>query len=90
MSEPIIGQADIHKMIMSLNFRDCHAKIRMVDAQATLGDGVVIQVANVNLSAILWSQVQVGYQDIGYISQGLRLFLKFFKLWLYWNFVLYW
>ncbi|KAK7027305.1 GTPase activating protein (SH3 domain) binding protein [Halocaridina rubra] len=44
MSEPIIGQADIHKMIMSLNFRDCHAKIRMVDAQATLGDGVVIQV----------------------------------------------
>lgn len=45
MSEPIIGQADIHKMIMSLNFRDCHAKIRMVDAQATLGDGVVIQVS---------------------------------------------
>ncbi|ROT77606.1 ras GTPase-activating protein-binding protein 2 isoform X1 [Penaeus vannamei] len=44
MSEPIIGQADIHKMIMSLNFRDCHAKIRMVDAQATLGNGVVIQV----------------------------------------------
>ncbi|KAK3862221.1 hypothetical protein Pcinc_031897 [Petrolisthes cinctipes] len=44
MSEAIIGQADIHKMIMSLNFRDCHAKIRMVDAQATLGDGVVIQV----------------------------------------------
>lgn len=45
MSEPIIGQADIHKMIMSLNFRDCHAKIRMVDAQATLGNGVVIQVS---------------------------------------------
>lgn len=46
MSEPIIGQADIHKMIMSLNFRDCHAKIRMVDAQATLGNGVVIQVSS--------------------------------------------
>ncbi|XP_050739849.1 ras GTPase-activating protein-binding protein 1-like isoform X2 [Eriocheir sinensis] len=44
MSEPIVGQADIHKVIMGLNFRDCHAKIRMVDAQATLGDGVVIQV----------------------------------------------
>ncbi|XP_071513229.1 ras GTPase-activating protein-binding protein 1 isoform X2 [Panulirus ornatus] len=44
MSEPIIGQADIHKMIVSLNFRDCHAKIRMVDTQATLDNGVVIQV----------------------------------------------
>ncbi|KAG7170067.1 Ras GTPase-activating protein-binding protein 2-like [Homarus americanus] len=46
MSEPIIGQADIHKMIMSLNFRDCHAKIRMVDAQATLGDGVTGELSN--------------------------------------------
>ncbi|XP_045603978.2 ras GTPase-activating protein-binding protein 1 [Procambarus clarkii] len=44
MSEPIIGQTDIHEMIKTLNFRDCRAKIRMVDAQATLGDGVVIQV----------------------------------------------
>ncbi|XP_002741324.2 ras GTPase-activating protein-binding protein 2-like, partial [Saccoglossus kowalevskii] len=29
---------------MSLNFRDCHAKIRQVDSHATLGDGVVVQV----------------------------------------------
>lgn len=27
-----------------MNFRDCHAKISHVDAQATLGDGVVVQV----------------------------------------------
>lgn len=28
-----------------MNFRDCHAKISSVDAQATLGDGVVVQVS---------------------------------------------
>ncbi|XP_076065750.1 ras GTPase-activating protein-binding protein 2 isoform X2 [Oratosquilla oratoria] len=44
MSDPIIGQSDIHKKIVSLNFRDCHAKIRMVDAHATLSEGVVVQV----------------------------------------------
>lgn len=42
--QPIIGQHDIHKKILSLNFRDCHAKIRLVDAHATLANGVVIQV----------------------------------------------
>lgn len=41
---PITGQADIHKKIMSLNFRDCHAKIRQVDSQATVGNAVVVQV----------------------------------------------
>ena len=46
MSEPIIGQENIHKKIKSLNFDDCHAKIRMVDAHATLSNGVVIQVNN--------------------------------------------
>ena len=35
---------EIHKQIALLNFRDCHAKIRQVDSQATVGDGVVIQV----------------------------------------------
>jgi Ras GTPase-activating protein-binding protein 1 len=30
---------------MQLNFRDCRAKIRQVDSHATLGDGVVVQVA---------------------------------------------
>ncbi len=35
---------DIHKKILSLNFRDCHAKIRQVDSQATVGNAVVVQV----------------------------------------------
>ena len=29
---------------MSLNFRDCHAKIRYVDSQVTVETGVVVQV----------------------------------------------
>ncbi|KAH3864027.1 hypothetical protein DPMN_027039 [Dreissena polymorpha] len=41
---PVIGQPEIHKKIMSLNFRDCHAKIRQVDSQATVGNAVVVQV----------------------------------------------
>lgn len=41
---PVMGQGDIHKKIMSLNFRDCHAKIRQVDSQATVGNAVVVQV----------------------------------------------
>lgn len=41
---PVVGQHEIHKKILSLNFRDCHAKIRQVDSQATVGQGVVIQV----------------------------------------------
>lgn len=40
----MIGQKQIHQRIQQLNFRDCHAKIAQVDAQATLGDGVVVQV----------------------------------------------
>lgn len=41
---PVMGQSEIHKKIMSLNFRDCHTKIRQVDSQPTVGRGVVIQV----------------------------------------------
>lgn len=41
---PMIGQKQIHQKIQQLNFRDCHAKIAQVDAQATLGNGVVVQV----------------------------------------------
>ncbi|CAH2267991.1 jg8433 [Pararge aegeria aegeria] len=41
---PVIGQKQIHNRIQQLNFRDCHAKISQVDAQATLGNGVVVQV----------------------------------------------
>lgn len=43
-SKPMVGQRQIHQMIQRLNFRDCHAKISQVDSQATLGDGVVVQV----------------------------------------------
>uniref|UniRef100_A0A6M2DTV1 Putative rasgap sh3 binding protein rasputin n=1 Tax=Xenopsylla cheopis TaxID=163159 RepID=A0A6M2DTV1_XENCH len=43
-SAPVIGQKQIHNKIQQLNFRDCHAKITQVDSQATLGDGVVVQV----------------------------------------------
>lgn len=40
----VTGQHDIHRRIMQLNFRDCHAKIRQVDSHSTLGQGVVVQV----------------------------------------------
>ncbi|EDW84082.1 uncharacterized protein Dwil_GK13947 [Drosophila willistoni] len=40
----VVGQRDIHNRIQQLNFNDCHAKISQVDAQATLGQGVVVQV----------------------------------------------
>ncbi|KRT80573.1 RNA binding protein, partial [Oryctes borbonicus] len=43
-TSPMIGQKQIHQKIQQLNFRDCHAKIAQVDAQATLGNGVVVQV----------------------------------------------
>lgn len=43
-TKPMVGQRQIHQMIQRLNFRDCHAKISQVDSQATLGDGVVVQV----------------------------------------------
>ena len=37
---------EIHEKIMSLNFLDCHAKIRQVDSQATVGNAVVVQVSS--------------------------------------------
>ncbi|MGH0117923.1 UNVERIFIED_CONTAM: hypothetical protein FKN15_074390 [Acipenser sinensis] len=43
-AEAVHGQAEIHKKVMSLSFRDCHTKIRHVDAHASLNDGVVVQV----------------------------------------------
>uniref|UniRef100_I3KLL7 G3BP stress granule assembly factor 2b n=1 Tax=Oreochromis niloticus TaxID=8128 RepID=I3KLL7_ORENI len=44
LAEPVYGQAEIHKKVMSLQFSECHTKIRHVDAHATLSDGVVVQV----------------------------------------------
>ncbi|KAH0629858.1 hypothetical protein JD844_012289 [Phrynosoma platyrhinos] len=43
-ADAVHGQADIHKKVLSLNFKDCRTKIRHVDAHATLNDGVVVQV----------------------------------------------
>uniref|UniRef100_A0A3Q2PJM8 GTPase activating protein (SH3 domain) binding protein 1 n=1 Tax=Fundulus heteroclitus TaxID=8078 RepID=A0A3Q2PJM8_FUNHE len=43
-AEAVYGQAEIHKRVMALSFRDCHTKIRHVDAHATLNEGVVVQV----------------------------------------------
>lgn len=43
-SEAVYGQSEIHKKVMALSFRDCHTKIRHVDAHATLNEGVVVQV----------------------------------------------
>jgi len=42
--EAVYGQSEIHKKVMALSFRDCHTKIRHVDAHATLAEGVVVQV----------------------------------------------
>jgi Ras GTPase-activating protein-binding protein 1 len=44
VEEPVVGQLEIDKKIRSLNFKDCHTKIRQVDSQATIGNGVVVQV----------------------------------------------
>jgi Ras GTPase-activating protein-binding protein 1 len=41
---PVKGQLAIHQKIMSLGFKDCHAKIRQVDCQETVSNAVVIQV----------------------------------------------
>ncbi|KAI4797573.1 hypothetical protein KUCAC02_024983 [Chaenocephalus aceratus] len=43
-AEAVYGQSEIHKRVMALSFRDCHTKIRHVDAHATLNEGVVVQV----------------------------------------------
>ncbi|GAA6074951.1 ras GTPase-activating protein-binding protein 2 [Tachysurus ichikawai] len=40
----VLAPEEIHKKVMSLQFSECHTKIRHVDAHATLGDGVVVQV----------------------------------------------
>lgn len=49
-TKPMVGQRQIHQMIQRLNFRDCHAKISQVDSQATLGEGVVVQVYIVTIN----------------------------------------
>ena len=43
--ECVTGQKAIHEKIMSLNFEDCRTKIKHVDSQATIADGVVVQVS---------------------------------------------
>lgn len=43
-SSHLFSVKDIHHKVLSLNFSECHTKIRHVDAHATLSDGVVVQV----------------------------------------------
>lgn len=43
-SFPSLCLQEIHKRVMALSFRNCHTKIRHVDAHATLNEGVVVQV----------------------------------------------
>ncbi|KAH7637829.1 ras gtpase-activating protein-binding-like protein [Dermatophagoides farinae] len=38
------GQKQINNKIMSLNFLNCHTKVRQVDSMRTLGNGIVIQI----------------------------------------------
>uniref|UniRef100_A0A8C5G5D1 Ras GTPase-activating protein-binding protein 2-like n=1 Tax=Gouania willdenowi TaxID=441366 RepID=A0A8C5G5D1_GOUWI len=44
LAEPVYGQAGIHEKITSLQIRECHTKIRGVDAHATLNNRIVVQV----------------------------------------------
>ena len=45
-SAMVLCLQEINKKIISLNFNDCHAKIRQVDSQATVGNAVVVQVSS--------------------------------------------
>ncbi|OTF71115.1 ras GTPase-activating protein-binding-like protein, partial [Euroglyphus maynei] len=38
------GHKQINNKIMSLNFSNCHTKVRQVDSMRTLGNGIVIQI----------------------------------------------
>ncbi len=51
--QPVKGQQKIHEKIMQLNFRKCHAKIRQVDAQRTLDNGVVVQVRMLRAQSLM-------------------------------------
>lgn len=44
-AECVSGQRAIHEKIMSLNFIDCRTKIKHVDSQPTIDNGVVVQVS---------------------------------------------
>lgn len=44
-AECVSGQRAIHEKIMSLNFEDCRTKIKHVDSQPTIDQGVVVQVS---------------------------------------------
>lgn len=44
VEEILKGQIEINRKIQQLSFKDCHTKIRQVDAQSTIGDAVVVQV----------------------------------------------
>jgi Ras GTPase-activating protein-binding protein 1 len=43
-AERVIGQKAIHEKILSMNLQQVHAKIKQVDSDLTLGQGITIQV----------------------------------------------
>jgi len=45
LEETIVGQSQIHKYIKKLDLTDCRTKILLIDSQATLDNGIVIQVS---------------------------------------------
>lgn len=49
------GQKQISGKISSLNFNNCHTKIRQVDSMETIGNGVVIQVGCVCVCSLIFS-----------------------------------
>ena len=49
----VVGQKEIHAKIQQLDFRECYAKIVRVDAHATIGDGVVIQVKELYINLVV-------------------------------------
>lgn len=88
MSKPAVGQQQIHQKIQQLNFRDCHAKISQVDSQATLGNGLVVQVSLPSNKILLFSKNQTynfyfSFQVSGELSndgEPMRRFTQTFVL----------
>ena len=79
--EPVHGQQEIHQRIMQLNFRDCKAKIRQVDAHATLGSGVVVQVkiqgASNRVENNLYDSLQLNLLHINLYKFTISIYIPF-------------
>ena len=60
----------IHQKILSLGFQDCHAKIRQVDCQETVGGAVVIQVGCCSISIQVGLMREVDFMQAGAAIMG--------------------